>query len=355
MDIEHAIAFIDTIDWALIDTRFIFDVYTWLGNYVCHGWNSTQSPTLYYSYMGQISESDIGKRVTIRLHDNPGYRDIVGQLLSPTSIKNRHGEIVNFDPTLIYLWREIKEVPRSATKGAPLSIRVYDLERAASKTWQAREEAEVGSWLFRADIGITRRANSALVLGSDNHIDEVISWYRKRDLQPTISIVPDLLPELDQEFERRGFAKLLDVHVMVKDPSNSKSNLDFENLAHPNSEWLAVHSDEKIEHLLKASPAKYLMMRRDGKVAAIGRIAFADGWAMLSRIWVDPKLRGQGLGREMLKALESQSQGAKLGLQVSVENEVAIELYRSAGYVIHHTYRLRSQSQQINLSQDCQC
>ena len=305
--------------------------------------------------MGQISESDIGKRVTIRLHDNPGYRDIVGQLLSTASIKNRHGEIINFDPAQIYIWREIKEVPRSATKGAPLSIRVYDLERAASKTWQAREEAVVGNWLFRADIGVTRRANSALVLGSDNHIDEVINWYRERNLPPTISIVPNLLPELDQEFERRGFAKLLDVHMMVKDPSESKSDLPFEISEQPSAEWLSVHRDEKIEHLLKSSPAKYLTMRRDEKVAAIGRIAFADNWATLSRIWVEPKLRGQGLGREMLCALESQSESANLALQVSVDNEIAIQLYKSSGYVIHHTYRLRSQSQQINLSQDCQC
>jgi hypothetical protein len=94
--------------------------------------------------MGQISESDIGKRVTIRLHDNPGFRDVVGQLLSPSSIKNRHGEIINFDPSQIHIWREIKEVPRTATKGAPLSIRITELERALSKTWLAKDEAEFG-------------------------------------------------------------------------------------------------------------------------------------------------------------------------------------------------------------------
>jgi len=305
--------------------------------------------------MGQISESDIGKRVTIRLHDNPGFRDVVGQLLSPSSIKNRHGEIVNFDPSQIHIWREIKEVPRTATKGAPLSIRITELERALSKTWLAKEEAEFGKWIFRADIGITRRANSALVLGSDNHIDEVITWYRERNLQPTISIVPEIFPDLDQEFERRGFQKILDVHVMVKDPFEANPETDFEISQEPNAEWLSIHNDEKIETLLKASPAKYLTIRKDDNAAAIGRIAFADGWAVLSRIWVDPKLRGQGLGRAILNTLESQSKGAKLALQVSAENEIAIELYRSAGYVIHHTYKLRAQSLQINLSQDCQC
>jgi hypothetical protein len=41
MYVEHAIAFVDAIDWAFIDARFIFYVYTWLGDYVCHGLNST--------------------------------------------------------------------------------------------------------------------------------------------------------------------------------------------------------------------------------------------------------------------------------------------------------------------------
>lgn len=305
--------------------------------------------------MRQISDSDIGKRVTIRLHDNPGYRDLVGHLLSPTSLKNRHGQIVHFDPKMIYLWREIVDVTRTATSGAPLSIRVYELERIANQTWQAKEEAEIGNWIFRADYGVTRRANSALILGTNNEIDKCISWYRERNLQPTVSLIPALNKELDAELERRGFQELLDIEVMVKDPVARIADKDFQIFDYPSKEWLAVHGDEKIEPLLARAKAKYLELKSDDKLIAIGRIAFADDWAFISRIWVAPEMRSQGIGRKVLRALESQSNGAKLALQVQPENESAYQLYLSESYVTHHVGRFRSQSQQINLSQDCQC
>ena len=305
--------------------------------------------------MGQISESDIGKRVTIRLHDAPGYRDIVGHLISPTSLRNRHGEVVQFDPAQIYIWREIVDVPRTATSGAPLSVRIYDLERIANETWKAREEAHVGNWIFRADVGVTRRANSALILGSDNQIDEVISWYRERELQPTVSLIPALNQELDSELERRGFKKLLDLEVMVKDPVSTQVDFAYEISEEPTEEWLAIHNDQKIKPLLARTGAKHLTLKQNGELVGIGRIAFSDDWAVISRIWVSPEQRGKGFGRKILKALEAESNGAKLALQVQLDNLEAFELYKSAGYVSHHSGRFRSQSPQINQSQDCQC
>ena len=305
--------------------------------------------------MRKISDSDIGKRVTIRLHDEPGYRDIVGHLVSPTTLKNRHGNLVNFDPSKIYIWREITDVARTATSGAPLSLRVYELERVANQTWLAKEEHEEGNWLFRADLGVTRRANSALILGADNLIDKCISWYRERNLQPTVSLVPALNEELDLELERRGFQKLLDLEVMVKDPVARVADTDFEFFDSPSKSWLAIHGDEQIEPLLNRTPAKYLELRNGEDLIAIGRIAYADDWAVISRIWVAQEMRSKGIGRRVLHALESQSKGAKLALQVQHENESAYQLYLSEGYKTHHVGRFRSQSQQINLSQDCQC
>jgi hypothetical protein len=36
LDIEHAVAFVDAIDWALFNAGFILHIDTWLGNYICH-------------------------------------------------------------------------------------------------------------------------------------------------------------------------------------------------------------------------------------------------------------------------------------------------------------------------------
>jgi hypothetical protein len=50
----------------------------------------------------------VGKRVTIRLNDpEGGFRDIVGHLESPTSLRNRHGELIEFSHDEIFIWREV--------------------------------------------------------------------------------------------------------------------------------------------------------------------------------------------------------------------------------------------------------
>jgi len=36
LDVEHAVTFVDAIDWALFNAGFILHIDTWLGNYICH-------------------------------------------------------------------------------------------------------------------------------------------------------------------------------------------------------------------------------------------------------------------------------------------------------------------------------
>ena len=50
----------------------------------------------------------IGKRVTIRSHDpEGGFRDIVGVLESTHSLRNRHGRLIEFSHSEIFIWREV--------------------------------------------------------------------------------------------------------------------------------------------------------------------------------------------------------------------------------------------------------
>ena len=50
----------------------------------------------------------LGKRVTIRLHDpDGGFRDIVGVLESTHSLRNRHGRLIEFSHSEIFIWREV--------------------------------------------------------------------------------------------------------------------------------------------------------------------------------------------------------------------------------------------------------
>ncbi|MEN9325520.1 MAG: hypothetical protein RL414_1274 [Actinomycetota bacterium] len=56
------------------------------------------------------SIADVGKKVTVRLHDEASsFRDILGVLESPTTIRKKNGELVEFDPRTIALWKAIED------------------------------------------------------------------------------------------------------------------------------------------------------------------------------------------------------------------------------------------------------
>ncbi len=60
------------------------------------------------SELERAFEALLGKRVTIRLHDpEGGFRDIVGVLESTRSLRNRHGRLIEFSHSEIFIWREV--------------------------------------------------------------------------------------------------------------------------------------------------------------------------------------------------------------------------------------------------------
>ncbi len=66
----------------------------------------------------------IGARVSIRVHDEePGkFRDLLGQLVDLTHIRDKNGVIKEFDPATILAWRVVGE--RAGTNVAQSQDRV---------------------------------------------------------------------------------------------------------------------------------------------------------------------------------------------------------------------------------------
>lgn len=87
---------------------------------------------------------------------------------------------------------------------------------------------------------------------------------------------------------------------------------------------------------LKFSPSNSYSLEMDGSVAAFGQLTQrADGRGHLSRIIVSPRLRGEGIGRQLileLLALATEKGFDPVGLYVVPENEVAVGLYSSLGF-----------------------
>ena len=80
----------------------------------------------------------------------------------------------------------------------------------------------------------------------------------------------------------------------------------------------------------------FLVARRDGLAVGCGAIrVLDDSTAEAKRMYVEPDLRGQGVGRAVLAALEAAARehGARrLVLETGVHQQAALELYRRAGF-----------------------
>ena len=80
----------------------------------------------------------------------------------------------------------------------------------------------------------------------------------------------------------------------------------------------------------------FLVMRRDGEPIGCGGLTpLGDGAAYLKRMWLSPSVRGLGLGRQLLDALEKKARS--IGYRVvKLETNKALpeaqKLYRSSGY-----------------------
>jgi len=298
----------------------------------------------------------IGHRFSIRLHDPAGgYRDVVGHLKTATSLINRKGQEISFDPEQIFVWREIVDRPNLAGKGAPLTLRVLELDQICNLTWPATEELVNSGWLMRAADGVTNRANSILPLLANleagvltdfsEKLEIAQDFYQKRNLPTIFQVALPTWQVLSEKLRSIGAVETLHGNTMVADLTSSKLSVpdSFEILQSNqfSTEWLGVHPTPGIEKILAGCAATYLTMIKNGQAIATCRIALAKGWSSLTRVYVHQDFRGQGLGKAITDAalVASFEQGAtKALLQVEANNAIAIGVYESLGFNFHHEY-----------------
>ena len=296
----------------------------------------------------------IGKRVTIRLREpGGGFRDIVGILQNERELINSKSKLISFSPDEIAIWREIKPLPDLAGKGAPLSLRIIELEKLSDLTWPALEIIEYGEWRLRISDGFSMRANSVLPIGEPpidlaSAVDEVTSIYRENNLKPTFSIPLPIFDELDRYLEQRGWNIKIDANFLIRDIGaievSGHPQFSIEILDYPSKEWLEVNSDQPLEKIMLRYPARYGAIKSGEEVIAVGRIATLGSWSIVTRLFVNPSFRGKGLAKALMNNLLSAAvtDGAtKVALQVDNENGAALALYQSMGFTTHHKFVYR--------------
>ena len=298
----------------------------------------------------------IGQRFSIRLHDpEGGYRDVVGHLKTATSLVNRKGQEISFDPEQIFIWREIVERPALAGKGAPLTLRVLELDEICNLTWPAIETLENSGWLMRAAGGVTNRANSVLPLVAsletgplanfDENLKVAQEFYQKRNLPTIFQLAHPTWQALSEKLFSIGAVEALRGNTMVADLTSHRQEIpigfELRQSDEFSNDWMELPPKPGLEKILSGCAATYFTIAKNEKTIATCRIALALGWSSITRVYVDQDFRGQGLGKAIVAAaLEgSLEQGAtKAVLQVEANNATAIGVYESLGFNFHHEY-----------------
>ncbi|GAA2139336.1 N-acetyltransferase [Glycomyces algeriensis] len=294
----------------------------------------------------------------------PGRRftDVTGELIEmgpafwrvlPDSVAHS-GTAVTIDASAVVAARAIPPKP------TPFS-EILELERHLAATWPAPETAELGGWLLRYAEGFSRRANSVLALtappgGTDAALAAVGDWYEARGARPLIALPGGVGKRLDDELAARGWEAEGRTAVMTKrldGASQDSTAYDGEAVVvdAPGAallEQVGRGAPAVAARIFGSGPGRgYAEIHRGGELAARGRGAVEGDLVAITNIGTLPAFRRQGLGTEILRALEAWGHGngaRRAALQVEADNEAAIAMYERLGYAERYRYQYRARS-----------
>jgi len=258
----------------------------------------------------------------------------------------------------------IAEKGGEAVRGDIKLIRL--IEELTANSWPSYIQQTLGAWRLRANMDVTKRANSVYTCGSFPEygawMDVVEDFYRRRSLLPCFYISEASPAELDGVLHSSGYCKIFECCTMVASCSEvmarsaESDQFTFEFAGEASRDWicdfmrLEGYSPDRYDgyvHIFSAiAPKKsFVSLRDNGNLIALGTVVAERGWAGLSNIVVDAEHRGKGAATALLHSLANWSlcNGAdQLYLQVLKDNLPALSLYRKHGFtpLFEHHYRL---------------
>ena len=306
--------------------------------------------------LSSIARVRSGDVVSLRLSTPAGAAEVVGTLVAATastlSVRRRDGTLVEVAVDSVVAGRVVPPAPSA-------SVDVAELHRVMAAGWRALEAEPLGDWLLRAGGGFTRRANSALVLGSpglplEAAIEAVERWYAERGLPARLQVPASEGEGLADVLGPRGWTVAALTHVMTAeaahvlraDPDMTDREVRID--SDPDDAWLAAYRsdaqplpDVARALLTNHDDVGFASIRIDGVCVAIARVTVDDAWAGLFAVEVDPPHRRRGLARAVTASAVrwAVSRGARrCYLQVLADNTPAVALWQRLGFTAHHDY-----------------
>lgn len=238
------------------------------------------------------------------------------------------------------------------------------VEELSINALPALKNLQYDGWLLRYANGYTRRANSVQPLyPSSIPLDEKIDYceqiYHTWGIPTVFKMTEASLPNgLDAILAERGFeyhdgaiVNLCPLLSVTEPSTHQEADISAEVAP----EWIADygrlnqlrdHQRDAMHEVLRrlVTPAGFVTLHRDGVAVAIGLAVLERGYIGIFDIVVDPKHRGQGLGRQLMLHLlhwGKRNGAVQAYLQVSPTNTPALNLYGGVGFRESYRYWYR--------------